>query len=126
MRMSSFVKKYLKATDVMEGPLIMHIAGVKEGAYGPELVFESGETLSLNVTNTVTLIKAYGDGDGTSWIGKKIELYHGELEYKGKMVASVLVRPLTPGMSDDEKADAVTTAPDNKRNNSDLNDDIPF
>jgi hypothetical protein len=125
MRMSSYVKKYLKAADVMEGPLIMHIADVKEGTYGPELVFESGETLSLNVTNNVTLIKAYGDGDGTNWIGMKIELYHGELEYKGKMVASVLVRPLTPGLSDDEKADAVTTAAETKRN-GDMNDDIPF
>ncbi len=107
---------------MQDGPLIMHIADVKEGSYDkPDLVFESGEILSLNVTNIIALVKAYGD-DGLDWIGKKIEIYLGQTEYKKELVDTVLVRPLTPGMSDEAKTDAAVRA----AAADSMKDDIPF
>ena len=65
---------FLKVNDVRDGPLQLQIAAVNEGKYEkPDLVFETGETLSLNATNVNTLIRAYGS-KSEDWIGKQIEL----------------------------------------------------
>jgi hypothetical protein len=126
---SSYVKKYLKVADVQDGPLIMHIAEVKDGSYEkPDIVFESGEILgSVSDTNIITLIKAYGD-DFANFVGKKVELRLGQLEYKKEMVDAILIKPITPGLSDEAKADAVvkSAAVKDKTNRGDMDDDIPF
>jgi len=47
---------YIKTVDVRGGPLRAKIAAVREGQYGrPDLVFETGEILSLNATNNKIL-----------------------------------------------------------------------
>jgi hypothetical protein len=155
MKMSKFVKKFLKITDVAEGPLLRHIAGTQEGNYGPELVFASGEICSLNMTNNITLINAWGD-DSDAWLGKEVELSEGETEImardeKGdllrdadgnptgekKMVPVMLIRPISSPLTAAEKLAPVAeaaavvakigrdAAKANGRN-SDMDDDIPF
>ena len=129
MRMSGYVKKFLKVADLMDGPIVSHIARVAEGAYGkPDMQLETGETLSLNVTNLVTLIKAFGD-DSDLWAGQKIELHLGETEYQGKMVATVMVRPLSGVIDEAARRDIIEANNkidgDKRTRNSDMNDDIP-
>lgn len=87
---------FLKVADVRDGPLQLQIAAVREGKFDrPDLVFETGDVLSLNATNTKILMRAFGS-DSDTCIGKWIELYHGEIEYQGHMQEAVLVRPISP------------------------------
>ena len=73
---------FIKVADVRNGALQMQIAAVKEGKYGrPDLVFESGEILSLNASNNRILMSAYGS-NSDDWIGKKIDLTLGQLLFE--------------------------------------------
>ena len=49
MRMTSYVKKYLKVADVQEGPIILHIADVKEGFYDKPDTYDRRSSLLLDV-----------------------------------------------------------------------------
>jgi hypothetical protein len=99
-------ESFLKVADVRDGPLLQQIGAVREGKFDkPVLVFETGDILSLNATNTKTLMRAFGsNSDG--WIGKQIELYFGELEYQGRMQEGVLVRPISPPVNNEPEPDA--------------------
>jgi hypothetical protein len=101
---------FLKVADVRGGALQRQIAAVREGKYEkPDLVFETGETLSLNATNTKTLVRAYGP-NSEDWVGKKIELELGTVKFNGEPQEAVIVSPIaTPA----PKADA-------------FNNDVPF
>jgi hypothetical protein len=110
-------ESFIKIADVRSGPLRLRIAAVKEGQYErPNLVFETGEVLSLNATNNKILIRAYGL-NSEDWIGKDIELFLGQVEYQKKMQEAVSVRPLSPT----SKPVAQTKAP-----KTDFADEIPF
>jgi len=62
--------------------------------------------LALNITNARSLAYLFGDSpDG--WVGKKIELYPTIVDFGGKPVEAVRVRPIAPASND-------------------LDDDIPF
>jgi hypothetical protein len=99
-------KSFIKVDDVRNGPLQVKIAVVKQGQYDkPDLVFETGEILGLNATNTKALMRAYGP-DSDDWVGKEIELYLGEVEYQGEMQPAVLVRPISPPIAAAAKAAA--------------------
>jgi hypothetical protein len=94
---------FIKVDDVRGGPIQEKIAAVKEGQYDkPDLVFESGDLLGLNVTNTKILVRAYGP-NSDDWIDKEVELFLGEVEYQKKMQPSVLVRPISPPLTAKEK-----------------------
>jgi hypothetical protein len=41
------------------------------------------------------LVRAYGP-KSDDWVGKEIELFHGEIEFEKEMKEAVLVRPLSP------------------------------
>jgi hypothetical protein len=91
--------KHITATELGEDTRVGAISDVRENSkFGKlELVFESGDMLSLNATNLEKMIGHYGLDDKL-WIGKKVELYVGELPFNGKAVASVLLRPISPGV----------------------------
>ena len=109
---------FLKVTDVRDGPLQMQIAVIREGKFEkPELVFETGDILSLNATNTKTLMRAFGK-DSDAWVGKEVELYLGEVEYQNRMQEAVLARPISPPLKAAEAKSTDETPP--------LNDEIPF
>jgi hypothetical protein len=87
---------FIKVDDVREKPLRRRIANVRKGNYDKlELVFDSGEVLSLNATNTRALSRVYG-GSSDALIGKVIDLEHGQLRYQGADHDAVLVKPITP------------------------------
>jgi hypothetical protein len=87
---------YIKVDDVRDGPIGGTIAHVKEGKFGrPDVTLESGKVISLNGSNTETLIDAYG-ADSDVWIGRQIELYLGSIRYQNEDNEAVLVKPVTP------------------------------
>jgi hypothetical protein len=113
-------KKYLGCSfvtlkDVAEGPLRVTIDSIREGKYGKlDVNFEEGYALSLNVTNTRALAKAYG-AETDYWLSHVIELFSGEVEFQGAMQPTVLVRPisLAPAKAELDR-------------NADMDDDVPF
>jgi hypothetical protein len=103
---------FITTAHVTDAPLRKTIAAVSVGKYDkPVLLFKSGDQLTLNATNTKTLIRAYGD-DSDRWVGHTIELYLGESKFEGETKPSVKVRPLPDG------------PPAGSSEN--LDDDIPF
>jgi len=87
---------FVKVDDVRDGPIQGQIAEIKEGKYEkPDLVFESGDVLSLNATNTQILIRAYGT-NSDYWIGKMVEMFLGKAKFNGTYNDSVLVRAISP------------------------------
>ena len=99
--------RFLRLDDVVDQPRREKIAAVvDEGTYGkPILKFESGAQFSCNATNVGTLIAEFGE-DSNDWLGGEIELYHGQVKFKGSSQDSVLIRAPKKAV--------------------DLNDEIPF
>jgi hypothetical protein len=96
-------ESFVKLADVRDGPLRQTIAAVKDGKFDkPNLVFESGEALSLNSTNNRILLRAYGP-NSDDWAGKEIELYAGNVEFQGRPLDAVLVRTISPPLKPSER-----------------------
>ena len=111
---AAFPSNYIKAEDLAGQPRIVTIRAcvMEELGQGrdkdkkPVLYFEKGpKGLVLNVTNANTIKKAYGD-DTTNWIGKPIEIYPTQVEFKGDLVDAIRVR-----VSDVEPAAATAAVP---------------
>ena len=103
---------YIKYDNAVVAPSRETIADVLKGDFDrPVLVFESGALLTLNKTNTRTLIRAYGKDPG-KYIGLIVEVFAGETKYDNKTKNSVLIRPIS------EAPSAVHGPPPD--------DDIPF
>jgi hypothetical protein len=116
---------FIKVDDIRNGPLQMQIAVVREGKFDKaDLVFETGDILSLNATNTKILVRAYGP-NSDDWLGRIIELFLGEAPYQGKQIESVVVRPISPPLkpADQTKPTVIVPLGDDGR---DVGDEIPY
>jgi hypothetical protein len=120
MDMRRYAKSsFIRFDDVKGGPREGTIIKVTEGQFGkPDLLFDTGERLSVNPTNTTTLIEAYGPND-QDWLGMRIKLFAGTTPFQGKEQDSVLVEPISPGKPEAER----TPLP---ANSGEMNDEIPF
>ena len=119
---------FLKVADVkVYGPIRVVIVIIVEGKFDkPDLVFDDGTRLSLNVTNTRILARAYGT-DTANWIDKEVELYVGETEYEGEPQESILIKPISPAVEKKRRQDGATPARRIRRGPAnDIDDDIPF
>jgi hypothetical protein len=112
---------YLSVEDIRSsGPKQLKIEAVEEGSYDkPVLWFNDNTMLSLNATNTKTLIRNYGP-ESDDWPGKTVELRLGETVFQGKTRDSILVFPISPPIPISERT---APKPDLK---PDPSDDIPF
>src|SRR5215510_3403933 len=92
---------YVKFKDLQaNGPRTEVIADCVPGNFDqPDLIFESGAVLTLNVTSTRALVRAYGK-DARGWIGKTIRCYAGQVPYKDDMTDAALVEPISAPTSD--------------------------
>jgi hypothetical protein len=64
---------FLKVEDVEEGPRRVRIVKIETGQYDkPVATFDDNSRLSLNVTNSRALGRAYGT-DSRDWIDKDVE-----------------------------------------------------
>jgi hypothetical protein len=114
--------KFMTVDDLRDGNRDELVFSVAPGKYDrPVVTFESGDKLSLNVTNVNTLIRAYGPND-KDWIGCFIELSIGPLKYNGVDREGVIVKPVTPP----KPVAARTPVPKPPPPKNDMNDDIPF
>jgi hypothetical protein len=96
-------ESFIKLDDVRDGPLQEIVAAVKDGKFDkPNLVFESGAALSINATNNRILIRSFGP-NSDDWIGKEIELFAGTVEFQGRPLDAVLVRPISPPLKAAER-----------------------
>jgi hypothetical protein len=123
MDMKKFAgEHFVKINDVRDGPIQGQIAEVREGKKydKPDLILASGDVLSLNATNTHTLIRAFGT-NSDYWVGKMIEMFLGQAKFNGTYNDSVLVRAISPSPKD-ANADK---APDQDKSPP-LSDEIPF
>jgi hypothetical protein len=73
--------KYIRATDIGDGTLVLTVADVKEasiGRYGDPAVLlsfaEDTRQLSLNASRLRAMISAYGDNTD-DWAGNAVELF---------------------------------------------------
>ena len=117
MNLRQYMGTYYIGVDdiVASGPRQETIVDIQLGNYGrPDLYFKDGSRLSLNVTNTKILGRAYGDESEDS-IGKAIEMYIGEIETRDGKQNSVLIRPISPRSVEGPKPP-----------NQESSDDIPF
>jgi hypothetical protein len=120
MKMNKYAGTAFIKVDGFGGPKCKTIENVEEGNYGmPVITFSDGKRLSLNKTNTNTLIELFGD-DSDDWVGQRIELYVGPLRYQGTETDGIKVR--RPGS--DEKPEAAVASASAARD--DMDDEIPF
>jgi hypothetical protein len=117
-------------------PLQLRIADVNIGQYDrPDIIFESGRKLSVNVTNNETLVVAYGY-DSDAWIGHVIELFVCDGEYNGKPIKLIKVRPISRpehyGEANKQpepvqrKPDVPPASSRTRGSDADMDDAIPF
>jgi hypothetical protein len=89
-------QRFIKPEHVRERPQRDTIVGLREGKFGKlELLLKSGDILSLNATNTETLMNAYGR-NSDRLVDKEIEMSFGQLQYNGSDHDAVLVKPISP------------------------------
>jgi len=96
MDMRKYGSAFIKPDDVRDGPRQERIVNVyvSEKYNCPVLDFESGDQLSLNVTNTRIMNKAYTT-ESDNWLGHVIELSLGTYTYKDETNETVVVRPIS-------------------------------
>jgi hypothetical protein len=112
-------EQFMKVDDVRDGPLQVQIAVVKEGKFDKSnVIFESGEFLSVNATTTRILVRAYGP-NSDDWIGKEIELTLGTVEFQKKPQDAVIIKPISPPIAITKKAAAAAKF-------DDFDDEIPL
>jgi ribosomal protein L12E/L44/L45/RPP1/RPP2 len=90
--------KFLKVDDfAAEARRRESIQGTEEGKFDKlNLLLSSGDQLALSATNLRRLTQAYGF-NSEDWVGLEIELYVGQLEFNGRPVDSILLKPISPG-----------------------------
>jgi len=122
-----FPSKYLKASDLEDGPRIFTIHHLVEEEVGqgkdaeekPLLYFvDHDQALVLNITNLRTIEEGYGY-ESETWPGRELELFAMKVDFAGKRVDGVRVRVPKPPSADELTPSSSDGGPD------DLDDEIP-
>jgi hypothetical protein len=101
---AAFPSKYLSANDVTEAGVRVRIQSVQmeqvdqdAGKPHKPVVYFLGEPrgMVLNVTNTNTIMDMYGQ-DSDSWVGKDVTLFKTHVDFQGRMVPAIRVKPGQP------------------------------
>jgi len=123
MKMSDYAgAMFIGPKDLAEGPTQATITEIRLGKWDkPEIHFGDGRWLSLNKGSVRNLIRAFGSDDSRAWIGQRVELSVGEIEYQGERQPSVLVRGIAPTSPADDDSDNAR-----KDRDADLDDSVPF
>lgn len=137
MRISAaFPSDYLKAADLQgrNARVIMSHVEMRDVGddHKPVLFFQGKEKgVVLNKTNGNNIAAAYGD-DTDEWAGKEVILYEAMVDYQGRSVAAIRIRPPTakdraqqarPQLKAVERENP---APAPARDPAEAEEDIPF
>lgn len=130
MRISTaFPSEYLKAADLQGRNVRVIIDRVEMRDVGddhkPVLFFQGKDKgVVLNKTNANNIALAYGD-DTDEWQGKEVVLFEAMVDFQGRSVAAIRIRP--PMAKDRPKpALKVAAAAAPSENPADPSDEIPF
>ncbi len=125
MRISNaFPSEFLKAADLQGRNIKVQMSHVEMKDIGgdpkPVLHFIGKEKgMVLNKTNANNIASAYGD-DTETWQGKEIVLFEAMVDFQGKTVAAIRVRP-------PRAADKAESGPIQRQTISEaMNDEVPF
>lgn len=120
-----YPSKYLKAEDLQGKEIPVTIANVEIEKIGqgndhkPVAYFEGKDKgVALNKTNSTNIAAAYGP-ETDDWIGKRVILYTAWVDYQGKSVQAIRIRP-DHGRQRTQPQRQAPPPP------ADLDDDIPF
>jgi hypothetical protein len=120
MDMSKFGgDQYLKVEDVRaSGPVRATIEAVRDGNFDkPVAHLSDGSAVQLNVSNVRTLIRAWGK-NSEDWLNREIELVLDQVEYRGELTDSIVVRPISAALPVSARKAPPAGGP--------IDDDIPF
>lgn len=133
----AYPSKYLKADDLQGREVTVSIDQVIMEKVGddnkPALYFRGkNKGIILNKTNATNIATAYGPDTG-NWVGQPVVLFPAWVDFQGKSVQAIRVRPgtaggLAQGAQQQRQPQTPPPPPQNGNGNShtDLNDDIPF
>jgi hypothetical protein len=111
--------KFIKLADVEDKPLTRRIAEVVEGQYDKlDLIFTTGQKLSLNKFNLGRLVNDLGDNAG-DWIDHDVKLSEGMIPTQNGDQPGVVLDVVMP-----ETKPAAKPAATKPR--GDMDDEIPF
>src|SRR5262249_1588734 len=98
--------RYIKLNDVNK-PLVKVIKAQEESERfdKPVLIFTDGSRLSLNKTNTETMITLFGDDD-EDWVAQKIKLVRDHIAYNGVDSPAVSARAGDAGDAEERDKEA--------------------
>ncbi len=93
----SFPSEYLRGTDLKDKEAAVNISHVETRDVGgdPKLVIffqNKKKGVVLNKTNAMNIASGYGP-ETDSWIGKSVILYPALVDFQGKSVLAVRIRP---------------------------------
>lgn len=97
----SFPTKYLKASDITGTEPVLCIARVvleemEDGKEKPVVYFTNADKgLVLNKTNSMNIATIYGP-ETNNWANRTIQLYTTWVDYQGRSVEAVRVKPQVP------------------------------
>jgi hypothetical protein len=131
--MEAFPSKFLKADDLQGKEITVQIDHVameevgKDKEIRPALYFRGKEKgIVLNKTNATNIAAAYGP-DTDDWTGQPVTLFTTWVDFQGKSVPAIRVRPASGGVKPPiGKPNPKQTGDSNGNGAADLNDDIPF
>jgi hypothetical protein len=126
----AFPSKYLKATDLGDGPTVVTIKLAElerikgfDGKEQPKVVCyfaKKYKPLILNRTNFDAITDIADSGETDDWVGTRIELYATPVTFNGKTADSIRVRK--PGAEQKPKKMAAPVA----ESKPEFDDQIPF
>ena len=128
MDMRKYGAGFVKPEDVRDGPRQEKIVNVyiSEKFKCPVLDFESGDQLSLNMTNTRAMNRAYTT-ESDNWLEQVVELSLGHYtdNRDGKEKETVVVRPISVRQPSPDNGGGKAITP-RLPPRDDLKDDVPF
>ncbi len=125
---NAFPSEYLRAADLQGRNVKVTMDRVEMAELGndhkPILFFKGKDKgLVLNKTNANNIAVVYGD-DTDEWEGKELILFEAMVDFQGKTMAAIRVRP--PSVRDRQPSRSAAPQPSHSEIDPPLNDDIPF
>jgi hypothetical protein len=130
----AFPSNYLKAADLQGREASVKIDRIEMEKVGedtkPILYFQGKDRgLVLNKTNATNIKEAHGS-DTNNWVGKSVTLFTAWVDFQGRSVEAIRVRPareFVSGLASTLQQSTASSATEyDDRNTRDLNDEIPF
>ena len=124
----AFPSNYIKASDLKgkDINLVIERIGMEDigGDHKPVVYFRGAEKgMVLNKTNGMNIATMYGP-ETDAWIGKGVTLYPAWVDFQGRSVEAVRVRPVAPQEHQAPAAPPVTDSIEQSAKT--LDDDITF